>query len=70
MNFKALCPRCARAFAFAPDETPVQRAGPQGTAKWRRIVAYYPTCPHCNERVEVANALTRIDTAASTDRPA
>lgn len=69
MNFKAICPRCARAFAFDLDEIPVQRAGPKGTAKWRRIVAYYPTCPHCHELVEVLNALTRIDITAQTDRP-
>jgi hypothetical protein len=57
------CPLCARAFAFDLHEAPVQRAGRTGTPGWWRIIAYYPDCPHCREKVEIT------DLAVPQERP-
>jgi hypothetical protein len=45
------CPWCGAEFAFDPAVTPAQRAG-RGRGP---VVAYYPTCPRCRERLELDN---------------
>ena len=70
MTFSVLCPRCARKFAFDDRDTPIQRAGVKGSVEWRRVVAYYPTCPHCREKVEITSqaATTVRSRPAEADR--
>jgi hypothetical protein len=42
-------------FAFNIREVPAQRAGRAGTPGWWKILAYYPDCPHCHEKVEITD---------------
>ena len=46
------CPRCARVFAFDTTVAPAQRACPKRGRRADLVVAYYPTCPHCQEKAE------------------
>ena len=64
MTVTVPCPQCDRAFAFDLRETPVQRGGREGTPGWWKILAYYPDCPHCREKVEITDL-----TEPPVDRP-
>jgi hypothetical protein len=55
VNVTVPCPKCTRAFAFDILSTPIQRAGREGTPGWWTVLAYYPECPHCREKVEVTD---------------
>ena len=55
MKSKTLCPACRRPFEFDPDMTPVQRGWHKRRPRYTQVLAYYPTCPHCYQKVEVTS---------------
>lgn len=63
MTVKALCPSCARLIAFDSDQTPAQRSWSRRKPRQGQILAYYPTCPHCNQKVEVTATRTPLANA-------
>ena len=50
----AFCPRCGQQFTFDTDEVPAQRAQLKGR-RFSPVIAHYPVCTHCRERVEIAD---------------
>ncbi len=56
MNFRATCWHCQTGFLFDLEQTPVQR-GPAKRPHLGKIIAFYPTCPRCQAKVEVTEAV-------------
>jgi hypothetical protein len=56
MTTRTVCSGCRRVFAFDTDQAPAQRIRTKNRGTGR-VITYYPTCPHCRERVEVDNPL-------------
>ena len=59
MNFRATCWHCQTSFLFDLEQTPVQR-GPAKHPHLGKIVAFYPTCPSCQAKVEVTEAVLAV----------
>ena len=53
MILNATCPGCRRPFPCLSQDVPAQRFVARRSRD--RVIAYYPTCPHCGTRAEVAN---------------
>ena len=52
------CSRCTRVFAFDTTIAPAQRAYAKRGRGANHVVAYYPTCPHCQQTVEFTEPVT------------
>jgi hypothetical protein len=69
VTLKALCPHCTRGFDFDSAQAPAQRAGGRRSRGAGRVIAYYPSCPHCRAKVEVSHPAFIERPRAGSGRP-
>jgi rRNA maturation protein Nop10 len=55
VTLKAHCPHCDGGFEFESARTPAQRVSGRRSRRAGRVIAYYPSCPHCGMKVEVSH---------------